>query len=248
MVPPGTAQPDQFLFERGTASLKDRKWFTAREFFKQLVETYTQSPFRPDAKLGLADTYLGENTAESLVLAQNEFTEFLSFYPTNRRAPYAQYKLGMTHFKQMRSPQRDQTETREAVKAFQAFLDRYSNPVQEGQAEVAAELMPEVKDKLREARDRLSDADYDVGYYYYRARWYPGAIDRFKAILDNDAAYTKRDAVYYYLAESYEKGQLQAQALPLYEKLVNEFQRSEFLEKARLRITDIKAKQAGVTK
>src|SRR5439155_12399555 len=118
-------QPDKFLFDRGTAALNDKKWLTAREFFKQVVETYTQSPYRPDAKLGLGDTYLGENTAEALVLAINEFTEFLSFYPTNERAAYAQYKLGMAHFKQMRAAQRDQTETKEAIKAFQTFVDRY---------------------------------------------------------------------------------------------------------------------------
>ena len=53
-----------------------------------------QSPYRPDAKLGIGDTYLGEGTREALVLAINEFREFLSFYPTNPRADYAQYKLG----------------------------------------------------------------------------------------------------------------------------------------------------------
>ena len=84
------------------------------------------------------------------MLAINEFQEFLSFYPTNRRADYAQYKLGMAHFRQMRAPQRDQTETRDTIREFEAFVVRYPN----------SELMPEVKAKLREARDRLSEADY----------------------------------------------------------------------------------------
>ncbi len=53
----------------------------------------------------------------------NEFTEFLSFYPTNRRADYAQYKLGIAHFRQMRSPQRDQTETRDALREFRNVMD-----------------------------------------------------------------------------------------------------------------------------
>jgi outer membrane protein assembly factor BamD len=248
VVPPGTTEPDKFLFERGTTALNDKKWFTAREFFKSLVETYTQSPYRPDAKLGLADTYLGENTAESLVLAQNEYTEFLSFYPTNARAPYAQYKLGMTHFKQMRAPQRDQTETREAIKSLQAFIDRYSNTPVQPQREAASKLLPEVQGKLREARDRLSQSDYDVGFFYYRYKVYLGAIDRFKSILKDDPQYTRRDAVYFYLAEALEKGQLEAEALPYYERLVSEFEKSEFLEKARLRISEIKAKQAAQSK
>src|SRR5262245_55132563 len=141
LVPPGTIEPDKFLFDRGTTALNDRKWLTAREFFKQIVETYTQSPYRPDAKLGVGDTYLGEGTSEALVLAINEFREFLSFYPTNKRADYAQYKLGMAHFKQMRGPQRDQTETREAVTELQRFVDRYPN----------SELITEGSARLREA-------------------------------------------------------------------------------------------------
>ena len=46
-----------------------------------------------------------------MVLAINEFREFLSFYPTHQRADYAQFKLGMAHFYQMRGagarPDRD---------------------------------------------------------------------------------------------------------------------------------------------
>lgn len=230
-LPPGTTQPDKFLFDRGTTELNNKKWLTAREFFKQVVETYTASPYRPDAKLGLADTYLGENTAESLVLALNEYTEFLSFYPTNKRADYAQYKVGMTHFKQMRAAQRDQTETRDAIKTFEAFIDRYPS----------SSLMGEVKSRLRQAHDRLSDADYQVGFYYYRARWYPGAIDRFKTVLKVDPEFTGRDAVYFFLGESLIKVKLNAEALPYFERLVTEFERSQYLDQARKLIATLKA-------
>src|SRR3954463_5022912 len=154
-VPPGTAQPDQFLYEKGKESLDQKKWLTAREFFKQVTETYTQSPVRPDAKLGIGDTYLGEGSAESLVLAIAEFQEFLSFYPTHPRADYAQYKLGLAHFRQMRSPQRDQTETREAIRELQTFVTRYPN----------SDLMPEARAHLREARDRLGESEFEVGRF-----------------------------------------------------------------------------------
>jgi outer membrane protein assembly factor BamD len=229
-VPPGTAQPDQFLFDKGNESLQKKKWITAREYFKQVTETYTQSPVRPDAKLGVGDTYLGEGSTEALVLAIAEFQEFLSFYPTNPRADYAQYKLGMAHFRQMRSSQRDQTETRDAIREFQAFVTRYPNST----------LMPEVKARLREARDRLSTSEMEVGRFYFRIRWYAGAIDRLSTLLKDDPEYTGRDEAYFYLAESYVKLSRQAEALPLFEKLVQEFERSEHLEAARKRIEEIK--------
>jgi outer membrane protein assembly factor BamD len=237
LVPPGTSEPDKFLFDKGTAAINAKKWLTAREFFKQLNESYTQSPFRPDGKLGIGDTYLGEGTAEALVLAINEFKEFLTFYPTNRRADYAQFKLAMAHFHQMRAAQRDQTETREAAKEFQIFVDRYPNST----------LMPEAAAKLRETKDRLGEADYLVGYFYFRTRWYPGAIDRFKALLKSDPSYTSRDAVYFYLAESLVKTKKDAEALPYFERLVQEFDKSEYLQEAHRRITELKTPTANKT-
>ena len=230
-VPAGTSEPDKFLFDKGTDALKKKKWIAAREFFKQVTETYTASAYRPDAKLGIGDTYLGEGSAEALVLAINEFTEFLSFYPTNRRADYAQFKLGMAHFRQMRLPQRDQTETRAALREFDTFLARYPN----------SSLMTEANARQRETRDRLSEADYQVGYFYYRQRWYPGAIDRFKQVLKDDPGYTGRDSVYFYLAESLVRVKKEAEALPYLEKLVQEFEKSEHLLVAQKLITDLKA-------
>jgi outer membrane protein assembly factor BamD len=230
-VPPGTTEPDKFLFDKGNEALNSKKWLTAREFFKQVVETYTASPYRPDAKLGVGDTYLGEGTSEALVLAINEFREFLSFYPTNPRADYAQSKLGLAHFRQMRGPQRDQTETREAIRELQTFVDRYPS----------SSLMPEVRAKLREARDRLSESNYLVGYFYFRQRWYRGAMERFKEILKDDPAYTHRDAVYFYLAESLAREKREAEALPYFERLVEEFEQSEHLADAHKRINELKA-------
>lgn len=229
-LPAGTAQPDKFLFDHGTESLNKKKWLKAREYFRQLVDNYPQSPYRPDAKLGLGDTYLGENTTESVILAVNEFREYLTFYPTGKRNDYAQFKLGMTHYAQMLGPQRDQTQTREAIKEFQTFVERFPN----------SPLIAEGRKKLRECHDRISTSEYEVAVYYWRSRWYPGAIDRLKGVLKEDPEYTNRDGVYYYLADSLAKMRLQAQAVPYLDKLFKEFERSEFLERGKKLMAELK--------
>ena len=234
-MPTGIAEADKFLFERGTDALNRKKWLTAREFFGRLVDNYPQSPYRPDAKLGLGDSYIGEGGVESLVLAANEFKEFLSFYPTHRRADYAQYKLALCHYQQMRGPERDQRETREAVIEFETFLTKYPN----------SDLMPEVRARYREARDRLSTSEYRVGFFYFRQKWYPGAIARFQALLKEDPGYSSRDALYYYLGESLLKVRRDAEALPYFDRLVKEFETSEYLEKARARLTEFKETVPG---
>ena len=175
--PVGAEEPDRFLFAHGTTALNDRRWFVAREFFRQLIDSYPQSEFRADAKLGIGDTYLGEGSVEAQVRAINEFKEFLSYYPTHERAHYAQFKLGMAHYYQMRGPARDQTETREAVAELSTYVERYRDKP----------LFTEASQRLREAKDRLSDHEYGVGVFYLRSRMsFPGAIDRFNAVLKSD--------------------------------------------------------------
>jgi outer membrane protein assembly factor BamD len=233
-APATNAQPDRFLMDRGNEALKERNWLEAREYYRQVVDNYPQSPVRPDAKLGIGETYLGEGSVESLVLAANEFREFLTFYPTNPNADQAQYKLAMTHVRQMKAPARDQTATKEALKEFQAFFDRFPT----------SPLTPEVKKQWREARDRLSEASYLVGLHYYRQRWYPGAVDRFREVLRDDPEYTRRDAVYFYLAESLAKSQKQpegnAAAAPYFERVINEFPQGEHTEEAKKRLAEMK--------
>jgi outer membrane protein assembly factor BamD len=237
-LPPGSADADKFLFDRGTESAKEKKWLNAREYFRNLVDNYPQSPFRPDAKLALGDTYIGEDTTESLLLAANEFREFLTFYPTHPRADYAQLQLARSFTEQMLAPERDQAATKDAIKEIEIFLQRFPN----------SKLMPEARKMEREAKDRLSEANYRVGYYYFRVRWYPGAIERFKEILKTDPNYTNRDAVYYHLAESlYRSGEAakepakKAEALPYYEQLIKEFEKSEYLAAAQKRVAELKA-------
>ena len=233
--PVGAEEPDKFLWERGTEALNRKRWLVSREFFRQLIDSYPQSPYRADARLGIGDAYLGEGSVEGQVLAINEFREFLSFYPTHERADYAQFKLAMAHFYHMRSPARDQTETREAIRELTAFVKRWPNAQ-------ASKLYPEAAQRLREAKDRLADHNYGVGLHYLRTRTsMVGAIDRFAEILKEDPEYTRRDAVYYQLAQALVLLQQPAAAIPYLEKLIAEFEQSEYLERAKVQAAELRA-------
>jgi outer membrane protein assembly factor BamD len=229
-LPPGTVDADKFLFTRGEEEFKERNWLRAREYFRQIVDNYPQSPLRPDAKLYVGDTYIGEDTTESLLLAINEFREFLTFYPTNPRADYAQFRLSFAYSEQMLSADRDQSATRDTIKELEVFIERYPN----------SQYLPEARKLMRAARDRLSESSYRVGLTYFRMKWYTGAINRFREVLKVDPDYSGRDAVYYYLAESLRLENKKAEALPYYERLLQEFEQSEHIENTRRRIAELK--------
>lgn len=235
LPPAGLMEPDQWLFERGTEALADEKWLTAREYFRRLVDGFPQSPHREDAKLGIGDSYIGEDSVESNILAVNEFREFLTFFPVSRRADYAQYRIGLAYTRQMLSPQRDQTATREAIRELELFMQRYPD----------SPLKAEVAVLERTARDRLSQSEYEIGYFYARFNVCAGAVDRFRGILVSDPGYTRRDGVYFQLAECLLKMGSPAEALPWYERLTAEFQKSEYLERAKKRVLELKRGSSG---
>ena len=240
-LPPGTADADKFLFDRGTEAAKEKKWLDSREYFRNLVDNYPQSPFRPDAKLALGDTYISDGGTENLLLAANEFREFLTFYPTHRarrlRAAAAGARRTPTRCWRRSAIRRRRSD---AIKEIEIFLQRFPN----------SQLMPEARKMEREAKDRLSEANYRVGFFYFRIKWYTGAIDRFKDVLeDRPGLFTQprrgllppgRIAVSAVRADAEASKDKRAEALPYYERLVKEFEKSEYLAAAQKRIAELK--------
>ena len=229
MPQPGEREPDKYLFDRGTESLKERHWLEAREYFQRLVDQFPQSPYRQEARLGIGDAYLGEGGYDTLVIAAEKFREFLRYFPLNERADYAQYKVAVAESQQMLSADRDQTPTVTALREIEAFLRLYPN----------SKYTPEVLALQRTARDRLSDSEFRVGQFYYRSRWYRGAIPRLETILKTNPEYLRRDAVYYHLAESLLRTGQPKEAFEMFNRLVAEFKVSDYLEDANLRITEL---------
>jgi outer membrane protein assembly factor BamD len=227
---PGSVDADKYLFDHGTDAIAKKHWLTAREYLKKLVDTYPQSQYRQEAKLGIGDTYIGEGTVEGYILGANEFREFLTYYPLNPRADYAQYRIAVALSKQMLGPDRDLTPALDAITELDKFLRLYPSSA----------YREEVQTLRRTAEDQVSGHDFKVGEQYFRIRWYPGAIDRFKSLLARDPEYAKRDAVYFYLAEALHANRLDAEALPYYDKLIQEFEKSDYLAKAQKRLAELK--------
>lgn len=219
----GKTDADRFLYERGTEALTRKNWLVAREYFRRLVDTYPQSQYRGEAKLGIGDAFIGENEIESLILAANEFREFLQFFPLNPRADYAQYRLCVALSKQMLKPQLDQTATRDALTEIQRFKDNYPDSKHRAEVDVL----------YRAARDRLSDSEFGVGKTYFNAKYMNGALPRWLQLLKDDPGYSKKDMLYYFIAEALRRTVRAKEAIPFYERLLAEFPRSKYVPAAR---------------
>ena len=87
--------------------------------------------------------------------------------------------------------------------------------------------------------ENLGRAEYEVGLHYFRVKWYPGAMDRFAALLKRDPEFSYRDGPYFYMGESICIAGRPAEALPYYDKVIKEFEKSEFLKRATEKVAAI---------
>ncbi len=222
----GAVDADKFLYDRGMEFLQRKKWLDAREYFRRLIDTYPRSQHRANAKLGIGDSYLGEGRVDSLILGANEFREFLNLAPHSERADYAQYRLAYATSKQMLSPQRDQTATRETLVELERFRQNYPN----------SKYRPDADKLYRQARDRLSDHEFEVGRFHFRQRMYAGALARFTGVMTDDPNFARKDGVMFFLAETYNRILRPAEAKALYEQLLKEYPKSKYARDAKKRL------------
>jgi outer membrane assembly lipoprotein YfiO len=163
---------EQEEFALAQEHMSARKWDRAREHFQRVVDRYPGSALASEAILGKAESYfLGRSFAE----ARTEYQLFLEFYPAHEKADLALYRIGLAQSRQMRSVDRDQSPTFEAVKTFRRFLETYPN----------SPYLPEVQEKLVEVQQRMMRHDLYVARFYKRRNLPLGSAVRYRRILEN---------------------------------------------------------------
>ncbi len=164
----GRATPEG-LYQLGVEYYKDGKYDKATESFQRLKEEYPLSKFAVMAELGIADSLYSD---EKYMEAEAAYSDFLNLHPTNVNLPYVIYQLGMCHYNQMMTVDRDQTETVKARMEFERLISLYPN----SQFTFMADRM------LKECKKRLADHEFYVGRFYYKSKQYKAALKRFETI------------------------------------------------------------------
>lgn len=157
------------IYERGVEHYQQGKYSKAIEAFQRVKEEYPLSKTALLAELGIADSYFSD---ELFAEAELNYGEFINLHPTNPNIPYVMYQLGMCHYKQMLSIDRDQSETVKARKEFERILSRYPT----------SKFAPLAEQKLRECRKRLAENEFYVGHFYFKMKQYKAALKRFEGV------------------------------------------------------------------
>lgn len=164
------ARTPQAAYEDGLRLLEKKKYERSAEAFRKFKEDYPLSTYTPLAELRLGDSlYFDKNYAEAIV----QYEEFKKLHPVHAEIPYAIYQIGMCHFRQMLSIDRDQTVTEKALEQFRYVVENFPQ----------SKYVPDAKIKMQLCQRQLADQEFDIGHFYYRMGHYKAALGRFEEIL-----------------------------------------------------------------
>lgn len=219
------------VFQRAEEQFEKKRWQKARTYYQHVYETYPNDPLGRRSLLRIADTFFRQGDAVNLVEAQYKYRDFLNRYPTSEQADYASLQIAMSAFKQMERPDRDQQKTREAVEKFDDMLRAYPRSALKAEAEA----------RRQEALDRLAKHEHIIARFYIRRGSWNAAQARLNFIMEKYPNYSDKVAVFYDLGESLAGLGRSGEARLYYERVLTEFPQSEYAERAKRRLDNMKA-------
>jgi outer membrane protein assembly factor BamD len=219
-----SSSSDEIVWDAGQKAVAKKDWSSARKYFQRLIDAFPQSQHQPEARIALADSYFDEGGTGNWILAVSSYREFLTLYPQHPRSDYAQFRTAECYFKQMNSPDRDQTATHQALEEYSRLLEIYPQ----------SQYIETARERIKECRQRLARSNYLVGFFYQRTRkaW-RSAIGRYQTVVTDFPDYEQLDEVLYRLAECLANAGRYAEALPYLGRLQSEFPKSEYVDDAR---------------
>ncbi len=177
------------LYQKGAREYQDGRYKSASESFQRVKERYPLHPMALMAELGIADAHYSEKEYAEAEIA---YGDFINLHPTNENVPYAMFQLGMCHFNQIGSIDRDQTETIKAKKEFEKLVARYPN----------SKFAPLAEQHILTCRKRLAEKEFYVAHFYFKMKKYKAALGRFEEIAKNYAGVGLDDKVGRFIAET----------------------------------------------
>jgi outer membrane protein assembly factor BamD len=179
----------EILYQRGYEAYQDGWYKKAIEYFQRVRDEFPLHNLAIIAEMGIADAHF---TDENYSEAEIAYNDFVSLHPTNENVPYAIYQLGMCHYKQMYSIDRDQTETMKAIKEFEKLIARFP----------ASKFSLMAEKLVRECKQALGEQEFYVGQFYFKRKHYKAALKRFETVMRNYANLGLDYKVNYFISET----------------------------------------------
>jgi outer membrane protein assembly factor BamD len=164
-------EPADVLYNQGLANLEQGRM---KEAGKKFEAVDRQHPYSEQARKAIVMDAFTQYRQGNYDDAINAAKRYVSLYPTNPDAAYAQYIVGLCYFKQIRDVTQDQKEARKTIEAMNEVVQRWPD----------SEYVEDAQAKIRFARDQLAGKEMQIGRYYLERREYIAAIKRFRVVVE----------------------------------------------------------------
>ena len=185
-----TIEPADVLYNQALANLQTGRLKEASRKFASVDRQHPYSEFaRRSLVMGAFTDYRRAQYDDAIGQAKR----YLTLYPASEDAAYAQYIIGLSHYRQIADVTRDQLAARETVRAMSAVMEQYPD----------SEYVQDAQIKMLAARDQMAGKEMQTGRYYQERREWTAAINRYRNVVDDYANTRHVEEALARLTESY---------------------------------------------
>ncbi len=143
----------------------------ASEALDRLMLRFPEFDSIQSAMLLLGDVYYDD---EKYVTAAAQFTRFVSRYPASAEVPRASFRVCQSYAELSRTPQRDQSETNQALSVCRGVArDFFGTEFADSAAALAGQMI-----------DKLAEREYQVGRFYHQRRGFDAAVLYYEKVVE----------------------------------------------------------------
>ncbi|MGA1982485.1 MAG: outer membrane protein assembly factor BamD [Acidobacteriaceae bacterium] len=185
--------PDKALYDKAEDAIKHGRFDVARLDLQTLLNTYGETQYMMRAKLAIADSWYKEGGTAALTQAEQEYRDFITFFPNAPEAAEAQMRIGDIYFKEMDKPDRDPTATTHAEEEYRLMLQQFPD----------SPLVPQARQRLREVQETLAQREANIAAFYATHANWPATIARYQTVADTYPLYSHIDDVLIGLGDAF---------------------------------------------
>ncbi len=171
-----TQIPPEQIYQEAERKIARKHYYSARALLQQVVPRIAPEDrdLLPRVQLAIADAFFKDGGLLNYGEALNAYRNFLTYFPDHQKSDYAQYMVGMSLFKQVLAPDRDQALTLKAIDEFRKVETVYPD----------SPHVAESRRRIDDCHDQLAEHERLIGRFYQRRKRWLAAIDRYQGILD----------------------------------------------------------------
>jgi outer membrane protein assembly factor BamD len=198
----------------------------AIETFQAIIDNYPYSEYAVLSELAIADAYFEDEKYEEALSYYRDFTDL---HPQHEKVPYTIYRSALCHQRRVRSANRDQTSTREALIFLDQLLAKYPYSEYAGDGEAL----------WRELRTTLAEQVRDIGDFYLKRDEWESAAERYRSLLNEYPGLGLDAEALYKLGICYAEMNRTEEAVSIFEAIVQNYRESDVARDAADRIASM---------